>query len=91
MTGREHINNYMSPGGLVAALANGCRLETTIEDEDGLSVYLEPGDEICSGCSELIPAKSFSPAPYGRVLSRMKNKYGRTYCPECHEPGTNTG
>ena len=85
-TGRKHIDNYFTAGSVVAALSRGCTLQTHVEDEDGRPVRLEPEDELCSECDELIDSDSFGSAPYGRVLGTMKQKLGATYCPECHAP-----
>lgn len=88
--GRKKIDNYFTAGGIVAALSNGCNLQTHVEDEEGLPVYLEPGDELCSECDELIGSDSFGSAPYGRVLGVMKQELGATYCPECHDSDSDT-
>jgi hypothetical protein len=87
-SGRKHIDNYFTAGGVVAALSRGCNLQTHVEDDEGRPVYLEPEDELCSECGELIGSDSFGSAPYGRVLGNMKRKHGATYCPECHDSGS---
>lgn len=88
--GRKHVDNYFTAGGVVAALSRGCNLQTHVEGNDGLPVYLDPEDELCSYCGELIPSDSFGSAPYGRVLGTMKRELGGTYCPECHVSGSST-
>ena len=86
-TGRKHIDNYFTAGGVAAALNRGADLQTHVEDESGAAVYLTPGDEVCSECDELIPSDAFGRAPYGRVLGHMKRELGATYCSTCHDSG----
>jgi hypothetical protein len=89
-TGRKHIDNYFTAGGVAAALNRGADLQTHVEDESGAAVYLTPGDEICSECDDLIPSDAFGRAPYGRVLGHMKRAVGTTYCGECYPPAPET-
>jgi len=81
------VDEYMTPGGVVAALERGCKLSTDVYDPEKTKaagpVYLHPGDEVCSECGSVI-ADEFGPAPYAKVLANMKLKHGETYCVECH-------
>jgi hypothetical protein len=83
-TGRKHIDNYFTPGGIIGTLGSGGRLRTHVEDDDGRPVYLERGDESCADCGGLIDGDAFGRAPYGRVLGTMKKELGETFCPACH-------
>ena len=87
--GREHIDNYFTPAGIVGTVSNGGRLQTGVEDEAGRPIRLVEEDVSCSECEALISTEAFGKAPYGRVLANMKAKLGATYCPACHIGVTN--
>lgn len=47
-------------------------------------VYLKAGDQVCSGCGEVIQPSAYPGADYANLLARLKLQYGHTVCPECH-------
>lgn len=83
----KSLDDYMSAGGIVAALQRGCDLATDVYDEDKSKaagpIYLHEGDEACGLCGELITPEDYRGAGYGNILARLKLKYGDTACPEC--------
>lgn len=82
------LDDFTTAGGVVASLQRGARISTDVYDPDKSKaagpIYLEEGDELCGECETLITTKEYPGADYGNVLGRLKLKYGRTLCAECH-------
>ena len=82
------LDDFTSAGGVAASLQRGAKISTDVYDPDKSKaagpIYLDEGDEVCADCGELITGEAYRGADYGNVLARLKLKYGRTLCPECH-------
>lgn len=83
------VDDFMTAGGVAAALQGGCTLQTGVYDPDKTSaagpIYLEEGDELCGECGDLITNNDYPGANYANLLATLKLKYGTTYCAECHD------
>lgn len=77
-----------SDAALFGTLEGGGTVATEVYDPEASKaagpVYLKAGDQVCSGCGEVIQPDEYPGADWANLLARLKLQYGHTVCRDCH-------
>ncbi len=77
-----------SDAGVFGTLEGGGTVASEVYDPEKSKaagpVYLQAGDQVCSGCDTVIQPDEYPGAAYANILARLKLQYGHTVCADCH-------